>query len=266
MKYIKTLLKILLFLFLIALIMSFVIENIVVNTFSQEILSRRVSEYLLNEIVSDVDTNNLETIDDSIRNSESTKKITAKFINTVIQNIVNNEEIEMDIEDDVDTLILEYMPDKISNEKLRNMRANIVKKITNTEEGLQDDLLYSFGDNYLIILTTYNIITNIYFRIIIAILSLIDMVILCILEKYKVLRTIRNISIIITIVMLGTFMLIKMLSNFIGQRLAGGWIQQINTNAAIISIVIASITTILLIIIDRIVNLKLKKDESNAEI
>lgn len=264
MKYIKTLLKILLFLFLIALIMSFVIENIVVNTFSQEILSRRVSEYLLNEIVSDVDTNNLETIDDSIRNSESTKKITAKFINTVIQNIVNNEEIEMNIEDDVDTLILEYMPDKISNEKLRNMRANIVKKITNTEEGLQDDLLYSFGDNYLIILTTYNIITNIYFRIIIAILSLIDMVILCILEKYKVLRTIRNISIIITIVMLGTFMLIKMLSNFIGQRLAGGWIQQINTNAVIISIVIASITTILLIIIDRIVNLKFKKDESNA--
>lgn len=264
MKYIKTLLKILLFLFLIALIMSFVIENIVVNTFSQEILSRRVSEYLLNEIVSDVDTNNLETIDDSIRNSESTKKITAKFINTVIQNIVNNEEIEMNIEDDVDTLILEYMPDKISNEKLRNMRANIVKKITNTEEGLQDDLLYSFGDNYLIILTTYNIITNIYFRIIIAILSLIDMVILCILEKYKVLRTIRNISIIITIVMLGTFMFIKMLSNFIGQRLAGGWIQQINTNAVIISIVIASITTILLIIIDRIVNLKFKKDESNA--
>ncbi len=264
MKYIKTLLKILLFLFLIALIMSFVIENIVVNTFSQEILSRRVSEYLLNEIVSDVDTNNLETIDDSIRNSESTKKITAKFINTVIQNIVNNEEIEMNIEDDVDTLILEYMPDKISNEKLRNMRANIVKKITNTEERLQDNLLYSFGDNYLIILTTYNIITNIYFRIIIAILSLIDIVILCIWEKYKVLRTIRNISIIITIVMLGTFILIKMLSNFIDQRLAGGWLQQVNTNAVIISIVIASITTILLIIIDRIVNLKFKKDESNA--
>lgn len=264
MKYIKTLLKILLFLFLIALIMSFVIENIVVNTFSQEILSRRVSEYLLNEIVSDVDTNNLETIDDSIRNSESTKKITAKFINTVIQNIVNNEEIEMDIEDDVDTLILEYMPDKISNEKLQNMRANIVKKITNTEERLQDNLLYSFGDNYLIILTTYNIITNIYFRIIIAILLLIDIVILCIWEKYKVLRTIRNISIIITIVMLGTFILIKMLSNFIDQRLAGGWLQQVNTNAVIISIVIASITTILLIIIDRIVNLKFKKDESNA--
>ena len=264
MKYIKTLLKILLFLFLIALIMSFVIENIVVNTFSQEILSRRVSEYLLNEIVSDVDTNNLETIDDSIRNSESTKKITAKFINTVIQNIVNNEEIEMNIEDDVDTLILEYMPDKISNEKLQNMRANIVKKITNTEERLQDNLLYSFGDNYLIILTTYNIITNIYFRIIIAILLLIDIVILCIWEKYKVLRTIRNISIIITIVMLGTFILIKMLSNFIDQRLAGGWLQQVNTNAVIISIVIASITTILLIIIDRIVNLKFKKDESNA--
>ena len=62
--------------------MSFVIENIVVNTFSQEILSKRVSEYLLNEIVSDVDTNNLETIDDSIRNSESTSKINKYFFIT----------------------------------------------------------------------------------------------------------------------------------------------------------------------------------------
>mgnify|MGYP004492604953 CR=1 FL=1 len=64
--------------------------------------------------------------------------------------------------------------------------------------------------------------------------------------------------------MLGTFILIKMLSNFIDQRLAGGWLQQVNTNAVIISIVIASITTILLIIIDRIVNLKVKKENKQG--
>ena len=64
--------------------------------------------------------------------------------------------------------------------------------------------------------------------------------------------------------MLGTFILIKMISNYIDQRLAGGWLQQVNTNAVIISIVIASITTILLIIIDKIVNLKVKKENKQG--
>lgn len=74
MKYIKIVLKILLFLFLVTIIMSFASENIVVNTFSQEILSKKVSGYLLDEIVYDVNINELELIEDNIRNSKSTKK------------------------------------------------------------------------------------------------------------------------------------------------------------------------------------------------
>ena len=69
MKYIKILLKILLFIFLVMIIISFAVEDLVVNTFSQEILSKRVSGYLLDEIVYDVDINKLEVIEDNIRNS-----------------------------------------------------------------------------------------------------------------------------------------------------------------------------------------------------
>lgn len=62
--------------------------------------------------------------------------------------------------------------------------------------------------------------------------------------------------------MLVLFVLIKLLSNFIDQRLAGGWLQQINTNPLIISIVIGSIISILLILINKAINLKAQKLES----
>ena len=47
MKYIKIVLKILLLLSLIVLSMSFVIKHIVIDTFSQEILSKKVSGYYI---------------------------------------------------------------------------------------------------------------------------------------------------------------------------------------------------------------------------
>lgn len=259
MKCIKIALKILLFLFLAIIIMSFVSENIVVNTFSQEILSKKVSGYLLDEIVYDVDINELELIENNIRNSKSTKKISSKFINTLVENIVNDGNIKMNIEDEIDILISKYMPNEIPNEKLQNMRRNVIEQITNTEERLQDNLLYSFGDNYLIILKTYNVITNIYFRITILILCIVDITILCVLEKYRALKSIKDISLIITIFMLIIFALIKALSNFIDQKFAGGWLQNINTNALIVSIVTGCIISILLILINKNVKAKVKE-------
>lgn len=253
MKYIKILLKILLFLFLTMIIISFVVENMVVNTFSQEILSRRVSNYLLDGIFYDTDINKLEVTEYNIRNSKSTKKITSKFINTLIENIINDENTKMNIENEVDMLISKYMPNEISNEKQQNIKRNAIEKINNTEEELQNNLLYSFGENYLIILKLYNMLTNLYFRIIIAILCVLDIVILCVIDKNRALKSIRNISIIITILMIILLLLVKLLSNFIDQKLAGGWLQDINTNALIVSIAIESIISILLILINKTV-------------
>ena len=107
--------------------MSFVIKHIVIDTFSQEILSKKVSGYLLDEIVYDVDINELGKIEDNIRNSKTTKKITAKFIETVVENVIGNEKIKMDIENEVDILIKDYMPKETSEEKLQNMRKNTIK-------------------------------------------------------------------------------------------------------------------------------------------
>ena len=264
MKYIKKILKILLFLLLLTIIISFVIENMVVNTFSQEILSKKISGYLLDEIIYDVDINKLELIEQNIRKSSSAKNITSEFINTLIKNILNNEDKKINIEKDVDILISKYMSNQIPNEKLKSIKEDVIEEMTNTEQNLQNNLLYSFGDNYIIILTIYDIITNIYFRLIITVLCIINLVILCWLEKYEILKSIRNISIILTIALMIILIIIKLLSNFIVQKLAGGWLQDINVNALIISIVIFAIISVLLILINK--NIKIKQEKAKEEI
>lgn len=74
MKYIKIVLKILLFIFLLAIIASFVTKSMVIDTFSQEILSKKISGYLLDEIFYDINTNDLGIIESNIKNSKITKK------------------------------------------------------------------------------------------------------------------------------------------------------------------------------------------------
>ena len=54
--------------------------------------------------------------------------------------------------------------------------------------------------------------------------------------------------------------IIKLLSNFIVQKLAGGWLQDINVNALIIPIIISILVSILLILIDKITKEKRKNN------
>ena len=254
MKYIKIVLKILLLLCFIVMSMSFVIKHIVIDTFSQEILSKKVSGYLLDEIVYDVDIDELGKIEDNIRNSKTTKKITAKFIETVVENVIGNKKIKMDIENEVDTLIKDYMPKETSEEKLQNMRKNTIKQITRIENGLQDGLMEDSENTYLMIFKIYNLLTNIYFRISILIVTVILAIVLIGLEKFRALKSIRNVSLITTVFMIMIFILIKLMTDFIDQKFAGGWLQEINTDSLTISIILGVIISSLLFLIYKHIN------------
>ena len=148
-KCIKVILTILLTVSLILITMSFIIENTVIKTFSQEILSKKISSYFLDEIVYDVDINNLERIENNIRNSQYTDKITSKFIQTIVKNIGYNENIKFDISKEIDSLILENMP---NNEKVNSTKEYMNKNIVNIEKNLEENLIDSFGNYYLPIL------------------------------------------------------------------------------------------------------------------
>lgn len=254
MKYIKIVLKILLLFCFIAMSMSFAIKHIVIDTFSQEILSKKVSGYLLDEIVYDVDINELGKIEDNIRNSKTTKKITAKFIETVVENVIGNKKIKMDIENEVDILIKDYMPKDTSGEKLQNMKKNTIKQITRIESGLQDGLMEDSENTYLTIFKIYNLLTNIYFRIIILIITVILTIILIVLEKSRALKSIRNVSLITTVFLIVMFIIIKLMTDFIDQKFAGGWLQEINIDSLIISIILGVIISSSLFLIYKHIN------------
>lgn len=64
--------------------------------------------------------------------------------------------------------------------------------------------------------------------------------------------------------MLILLILVKVLSNFIVQRFAGGWLQDINTDALILFIAIESIVSILLILISKTVKTNIIKEEKVA--
>ena len=258
-KYIKILLSILLTLGLILITMSFIIENIVVKTFSQEILSKKISGYFLDEIIYDVDTNTLEKIEYNIRNSKYTSKITSKFIKTITKNVAYNENINFDISKEIDLLISENMPKNLYNDKVNSTKEYLNEKIVNTEKTLEENLLYSFGGYYITILELYNILTNTYFRIVMLLTFIISIIGLVMMEKYKSLKVIQISSLITAIITGIVFVAIKLLSNFIDQRLAGGWLSNINLRLMITFIIIEFIISLVLFIVIK----KLKFDNND---
>ena len=67
MKKIKLSLKIFLTIFLILITTSFIAENIVIKTVTSNIISKKVSGYLLDKIVYDVDIDELGKIENNNR-------------------------------------------------------------------------------------------------------------------------------------------------------------------------------------------------------
>lgn len=96
-KWMKGIVSILLTVSFLLITMSFILENTVVKTFSQEILSKKVSGYFLDEVIYDVDIDHLQKIEDNIRNSRYTDKITAKFIQTIVENVGYDKDVEFDV-------------------------------------------------------------------------------------------------------------------------------------------------------------------------
>lgn len=257
-KYIKIVLSILLILSLILITMSFIIENTVIKTFSQEILSKKISGYFLDEIVYDVDINNLEKIEYNIRNSKYADKITSKFVQTIIKNVAYNENIKFDISEEIDLLILENMPNELYNEKANNTKEYLTENMINIEKNLEENFIYSFGNYYLIILKLYNILTNIYLRIAMLLTCIITIIGLVIIEKNRSLRTIQISSVITVIFTIIVFVVVKLFSNFIDQKLAGGWLSNINLSLMITFIIIEFIISLALFITRK--NLKCNND------
>ena len=150
------------------------------------------------------------------------------------------------------------MPNELYNEKENNIKEYLTENMINIEQNLEENFIYSFGNYYPIILKLYNIITNTYFRIAILLTCIIIIIGLVIIEKNKSLRTIQISSMITVIYTIIVFIVVKLFFNFIDQKLAGGWLSNINLSLMIIFIIIEIIISLTLFIIRK--NLKCNND------
>ena len=102
--------------------------------------------------------------------------------------------------------------------------------------------------------------------VLIFILLFINIVILCFIEKIKVINSFKIINLLVLIFMLFGFIGIKLLSNLIDQKLAGGWLQDINMKSLIIGIIVVAIICVLFFLLDRVIKLKCNKQDGKITI
>ena len=93
-----------------------------------------------------------------------------------------------------------------------------------------------------------------YFRIIILIVTVILTLVLIVLEKIRALKSIRNVSLITTVFLIVMFIIIKLMTDFIDQKFAGGWLQEINIDSLTISIILGVIISSSLFLIYKHIN------------
>ena len=116
--FIKIILKILLPILLFIITMSFIIENVAVKTISNDILTRRVSGYMLDEIIGEVDNDTFYEIAEKIEGSPYMEEITGKYLDVLTgkrENIDITEEINQILEEELQHEIPEDIKDNIRN-------------------------------------------------------------------------------------------------------------------------------------------------------
>lgn len=253
-KFLAILLKILLPILLILVTMSFIIENIAVKTISNDIVTKRIEGYMLDEIINKVDDDKLFEIAEKIENSKYIEKITQKYLDVISSNSSNTNYENIDITEEIN-LILEK---DLENELPEDIKNNVINYMSEKSAELQSRLEIGLEEPVIEILNIYSVYTSFAFRISLIILCIIDIIGLILLEKYNSLKSIQIAILITAILTICLFIAIKLLSPYIEQRLSGGWIDNINLNLMIGFIIVEIVIGLILFIVRRKINITTK--------
>lgn len=253
--FIKIILKILLPIFLLLITMSFIIENMAVKTISDDILVEEVSGYMLDEIINEVDNDNLSKIAEKIENSPYMEEITEKYLD-----VLSGKSEKINIEEEINQILDEDLKGEIPENIKEDVKSYVNEKSEEVENKLE---MGTEGDSVTKILNIYGKITSFEFRITLIIICLLDVIILVVLEKQNVLKTIGITMFIVAIISILVLIIINILSTYIKQRLSGGWIDNINLNSLIGCIIAEVIIGFILLIITRVLNKKEKNEDTS---
>ena len=249
--FIEIILKILLPIFLVIITMSFIIENVAVKTISNDILIKRVSGYMLDEIINEVDDKTFNEVAQKIENSQYMEEITEKYLD-----VLTGKSENIDITEEINQILEEELQHEIPEDIKDNIRNYISEK----SEEIEDKLEVGTEGEVTEILNIYGQFTSFEFRLTFIILCLLDIIVLILLEKQQVLKTIQISMFVTAAISMLVFIKIQDISAFVEQYLAGGWIDYINLNMLVGCIIAEVVIGFILLLIRRALD-KQERDE-----
>ena len=262
MKFIKVILKILLTISLTLITISFAFENMVNRTIAKDVLSKKMSGYILDNIIDEFNIDELGKIENEIRNNKYVEEITSKYANIYINNILNNENEKVDITEEINSLLEDTLKDKISENQKQEISNYLQEqniKIQEKADAFVEEVK-EYDDYYTPILNVYDFLINFSFRICLLVALFIDIILLIILEKLDVFKSLQiavSVTLIISLIILS---IINYFSTFIEQQIAGGWIN-LNMDLLVKFIAIELVIDIIIFIIRELVNKRKPKNE-----
>lgn len=216
-------------------------ENVAVKTISNDILKRRISGYMLDEIIDEVDNDTFYEIAEKIEGSPYMEEITGKYLDALTGKSEN-----IDITEEINQILEQ---EDLQNEIPEDIKDDIRSYVSEKSEEIEDRLEMGVEGTATEVLNIYGQFTSFEFRIMFIILCLLDIIGLILLEKQQVLKTIQISMFVTAIISIIAFIGIRVLSTYIEQYLSGGWIDNINLNILIGCIIVEIVIGFILLII-----------------
>lgn len=264
MKFIKVLLKITLPLILIAITISYSAEDIIKSTVTNEVMSKKISGYVLDDVINEFDLSKLGDIEDKIRNSKYTEEISKKYVDVFINNVLYDKKEKLDISNEVNLLIEKELGNELSDEKKAIIQENLKTQSEKLEKRIEEYVPSGFTNyDFKGVLKIYNIIISEKLRTTLFALLFVNILILIILDKKRSAKVFRNIFFITCILSVALFGVIRACSNYINMHYAGGWFDEINEDVLLKFILVYFIISVIMYALDMIIGHTKKKKLSS---
>ena len=243
----KILLKIILTISLVTLTISIITQNVVVTTLKNEIVAKKINSLILDKTIND----KLGLIEKAIVKSGYIEKITKKYIDNEINNIINNTNNKIDTTDDINNMLDEYLTGLVPSQSKEEVKKYVNEKVLTIRDNIQSASDNTFNEKYKPVLQIYKILTSKILKTVTIILSILSTFILVILEKKKVVKTLSHISLILSLTSLIMYITISLATNYIDQNIMGGLLNQINVSLPLKLFIILLIASIILQVLNK---------------
>ena len=179
-----SLLVIIILILLTILAVSFCIKNIVINSINSEIVSKEVASKVVSVLKEyNVSYEELSKIENNIINSDTTHKITEKYVSGLLDNISNNSELATIIDENVKYIQSDSygITDETKKEIVRSLsNEDKFNKIYKTISNAVKDNLSETEKEYI---TIYNRFISNEFRLILISVIIISIILIAVIKK-----------------------------------------------------------------------------------